>query len=112
MGLEGAWGQGRSPQADAQGSRDARLGKMRGEEESSPPSEQHVQRIRGGNEPHIWKEQRGMERLGDLGPGEVRQVQKWAGSDEGWWKGKVSEKALLLIGRGGPDTQAACQHQS
>lgn len=53
-----------------------------------------------------------MERLGDLGPGEVRQVQKWAGSDEGWWKGKVSEKALLLIGRGGPDTQAACQHQS
>lgn len=99
-------------QADLQGSRPARLGKTRGEEESSTPSKHYMQRIRGGNEPHIRKEQRGMEAVGDLGPGEVKQVQKWARSDEAWWRGKVSEKALLLIGHGGPDTQVACQHQS
>lgn len=110
--LEGSWGQGRSPQADPQGSRCARLGKTRGEEESSTQSKQHMQRLRGRSEPHIQKEQRDKEGVGDQGPGEVRQAQKWARSDEGWQKGKVREKALLLIGCGDPDTQAACQHQS
>lgn len=75
-------------QADLQGSRPAGLGKTRGEEEEFTLSKHYMQRIRGGNEPHIRKEQRGMEAVGDLGPGEVRQVQKWAGQMKPGWRGK------------------------